>query len=158
MAAAGDRFNLFLKLSVALTGFSRLDLLGTGVAADLLDTLTGALPPGVADEFLAAGASLSDGWSGSAAHDEAALTAILDDPKLGDIARSLTVLWYSGRWAALPDVWRAAYGSSPLDTSRVVSGQAYQAGLQWVVAGAHPPGGLPQGFAAWSLPPEGIAK
>jgi hypothetical protein len=154
MAASDEQFHLFLKLSMALTGFSRLDLVGTGVASDLLEALTGALPPGVIDEFLAAGASLSE----SGAPDQAALTAILDDPKLGDIARSLTVLWYSGRWSALPDVWRAAYGSSPLDTSRVVSGPAYQAGLQWVVAGAHPPGGLPQGFGAWTLRPGGIAK
>jgi hypothetical protein len=158
MAANDEQFNLFLKLSMALTGFSRLDLLGAGVASDLLDALTGALPPGVADEFLAAGASLPDELSGSGARHQAELTAILDDPKLGDIARSLAVLWYSGRWSALPDVWRAAYGSSPLDKSRVVSGRAYQAGLQWVVAEAHPPGGLPQGFGAWSLPPEGIAK
>lgn len=159
MGNSPERFATFLALSAALTGFSRFDLLGTGVAGELLATLTDTLPAGVADELLAAAAPLAVGLPGSppvgSADSEAALAEILDDPKLGDVARSLTVLWYTGRWTALPDAWHAAYGFAPLDTSRVVSGKAYQAGLQWSVAGAHPPGSLAQGFGAWSLPPKG---
>jgi hypothetical protein len=36
----------------------------------------------------------------------------------------------------------------------VVSGAAYLAGLEWVAIGSHPPGGLQQGFGAWSLAPQ----
>jgi hypothetical protein len=69
------------------------------------------------------------------------------------VAQNLIRMWYCGTWAKLPDDWRAAYGTSPLDTDRVLSVEAYQAALQWVVAGAHPPGTRQQGFGSWAEPP-----
>jgi hypothetical protein len=70
------------------------------------------------------------------------------------VARNLILVWYCGTWTALPDGWREAYGTSPLDTDRVLSAEAYQAGLQWVAAGAHPAGALQQGYGAWSAEPK----
>jgi hypothetical protein len=154
MADSPESLETFLALSAVLTGFSRFELMGAGAADDVWATLRGVLPAGVLDELLVAAAPLTANSSGAMDRGPA-LEEILDDPKLGDVARSLTVLWYTGRWTALPDAWHAAYGFVPLDTSRVVSGKAYQAGLQWSVAGAHPPGSLAQGFGAWSLPPKG---
>lgn len=145
-----ERFESFLNLSVALTGFSPIELRGTGVANDYLGALEATLPVGVCDELLTAWDTQSAG-----ADDDTAVRQILGDPKLGPVAQNLTVLWYCGTWTALPDVWRSAYGVSPLDMKRVISAEAYQAGLQWVVAGAHPPGSGQQGFAAWSMPPDG---
>jgi len=145
-----ERIESFLGLSVVLTGFSRLELLGTGMAADYLCALEATLPPGVCDELL-------DAWDArpAGADGEAPASKILGDPKLGPVAQHLILLWYTGAWTALPDAWRSAYGAAPLDTSRVVSAEAYQAGLQWVAIGGHPPGSRQQGFAAWSSPPEG---
>jgi hypothetical protein len=80
---------------------------------------------------------------------------ILDDPKLGPVARNIILLWYCGTWTALSEAWRAAYGASPLDTSRVVSAEAYQGSLQWAAAAAHPAGARQQGYGAWSVAPEG---
>jgi hypothetical protein len=53
----------------------------------------------------------------------------------------------------MPETWRAAYGASKGDTNKVISGEAYLAGLQWTVAGAHPPGAQAQGFGAWAAAP-----
>ena len=114
-------------------------LLGTGMTNVYLRALDAVLPAGTLDDMLAAGDGVSD---------------LLEDPKLGPVARNLIPLWYCGTWTPLPDKWRAAYGTSPLDTNRVESAEAYQAGLQWVVAGAHPAGARQQGFGAWSVAPE----
>lgn len=54
-------------------------------------------------------------------------------------AQSLILLWYCGIWEG-----------------RVVSGEAYLAGLQWVAAGAHPVGARAQGYGAWAVPPDPV--
>jgi hypothetical protein len=145
-----ERIESFLGLSVLLTGFSRIELLGTGIAADYLCTLEATLPTGVCDQLLSA-------WDARPTDSDAEAIAdqILNDPKLGPVAQNLILLWYCGTWTALPEAWRSAYGAAPLDVNRVVSAEAYQAGLQWIAAGAHAPGSRQQGFAAWSMPPEG---
>jgi hypothetical protein len=143
------RFDQFLGLSVILTGFDRLQLLGTGVSQEYLTKLDTVLPAGVMDEMLAAYGRLPEGTD----RENAVGTAILGDPKFGPVARSLILLWYCGTWTALSDAWHNAYGASSQDQSEVVSAQAYQAGLQWLVAGAHAPGSRQQGFAAWAAAP-----
>ena len=40
--------------------------------------------------------------------DAAVASEILDDPKLGPVARNLIMLWYCGTWTALPEDWRQA--------------------------------------------------
>jgi len=144
------RMEKFLGLSAVLTGFGRVELFGTAMATTYLQTLDTALPKGVVDELLAA-------YDPGVAQDaiEAAVNRMLEDPKLGPVARNLMVLWYCGSWTCLPDGWCAAYGPSRLDVSRVLSADAYQAGLQWIVAGAHPAGARQQGFGAWAMAPEG---
>jgi hypothetical protein len=136
------RVGRFVQLSVDLTGFSQFELLGTGLAETYLSTLEAVLPDGLPDELLGA-------VTGSGPQAE----RILADPKLGPLARNVILMWMCGTWTALPDVWRATYGISALDTDRVISAQTYQGGLQWVAAGAHPAGARQQGFGAWALPP-----
>jgi hypothetical protein len=153
-AGPGDRAARFVELSALLTGFGRVQLTGTGLAGAYLGVLDSTLPAGMPDELLDVFGGLPEG----ADREDAAAAAILDDPRLGPVARNIILLWYCGTWTALPDAWRAAYGSSPLDVSRVVSAEAYQGGLQWTAAGAHPAGARQQGFGAWSLPPEGSRR
>lgn len=144
-----DRAGSFLGLSAFLTGFGRVTLVGTGVADTYLQTLEEVLPGDVLDELLAAYERLPDGDGG----EEAAAATILEDATLGPVARNLIVLWYTGSWTALPDEWRDAHGASPLDTDRVVSGDAYITGLQWLAAGAHAVGARQEGFGSWALAP-----
>jgi hypothetical protein len=147
---AGERTDRFTELSSFLTGYGRVELLGTGLAGLYLKTLDTVLPAEVVDELLDAFAALPAGRAGG--------ETILDDPKLGPVARNVILLWYCGTWAALSDAWRAAYGSSPFDTTRVISAEAYQGALQWAAAGAHPAGARQQGYGAWSLPPEEVRR
>jgi hypothetical protein len=147
----GTRAEAFLALSELLTGFGRVPLAGTGQTDSYLCALDAVLPAGMVDELLRAAGSLPEG----AGREAAVGPAILDDPKLGPVARNVILMWYRGTWTALPAEWRAAYGASPLDTDHVLSAPAYQAGLQWVAAGAHPAGALQQGYGAWAAAPEG---
>jgi hypothetical protein len=149
--ASADRAALgaFIALSVGLTGFERVRLVGTGMAHEYLRVVGSALPAGVLDDLLAA--------AGTAA-DAANVGVILRDPKLGPVARNLTILWYCGTWAPLPEAWQQAYGTVAAGPSGVVSAQAYQQGLQWVAAGAHPMGARQQGYGAWAQPPSEVAR
>jgi hypothetical protein len=133
-----SRSERFVMLSARLTGFGRVTLLGTGMTAEYLTALDAVVGAPLVDELLAAGD----------------VRALLEDAKLGPVARNLILLWYCGTWTALGDDWRAAYGTSPLDATRVESAEAYQAGLQWIAAGAHPAGARQQGFGAWAVAPE----
>jgi hypothetical protein len=144
-----NRTDQFVGLSAVLTGFSRLQLLGTDMTNGYLGTLDTILPGGLVDELLAVYERLSTGPDR-----EAAITSqILDDLKLGPVAQNIILMWYTGSWTILPESWRATYGDSPMDKTHVVSAQAFQAGLQWVVVGAHPAGAQQQGFGSWSEAP-----
>jgi hypothetical protein len=148
-----DRADVFLGLSALLTGFDHVQLLGTGMTDSYLQTLEDVLPEDVLTDLLRAYEALpADGG-----REAAVASDILGDRRLGPVAQNLILLWYCGAWTALPDDWRAAHGSSPLDADRVISPEAYVAGLQWVAAGAHAIGARQQGFGAWALAPEGVA-
>jgi hypothetical protein len=144
------RLEQFLDLSAVLTGFSRVQLLGTGMTEEYLRALDAILPASVVDELLTAYIELPEGSE----REEAIATQVLGDPKLGPVARNVIVLWYCGSWTVLPDEWRYAYGASSLDKTRVLSAESYQAALQWVTVGAHTPGSANQGFASWAAAPE----
>ena len=164
-----ERAERFIEMSALLTGFDRVQLLGTGMTDSYLRTLEDAVPAGTLDELLGAYERLPGGTDREAA----VASQILGHPKLGSVARNLIVLWYCGTWTALPDAWQAVPGTSAADTSRVVSAEAYRAGLQWIVAGAHPAGragrqwivagahpagARQQGYGAWAVPPEEVRE
>lgn len=145
-----ERADQFLEMSAFLTGFGRVQLLGPGLADRYLHAIDAVLPEGMLDELLATFGRLPAG-----ADREAALgSVILGDPKLGPVARNIILMWYCGTWTALPDAWRSAHGTSPRDTDRVLSADAYQAGLQWAAARAHPAAARQQGYGAWAVAPE----
>jgi hypothetical protein len=125
-----------IQLPTRLTGFSPFQLRTTGMADAYLAALTAWLPADVPATLLA-----------SRDDDDT-----MDDPCPGPVARSLILLWYSGRWTPLPADWIATYGGRS-GTAGPISADSYQAGSQWRVAGAHPAGAQQQGFGAWSLKP-----
>jgi hypothetical protein len=137
----------FVELSAALTGVSPIMLHGTGMTNTYLHKIESIVPTTLLER-------LFDGFGNttqSSVNDD--LTAILEDPDLGPVARAIAVLWYCGAWTELPDSWRARNGRAPEDITGVVSGAAYQAGLQWTVVGAHPAAARQQGFGAWATEP-----
>lgn len=150
------RLEAFVTFSTLLTGFGPLELYGTGVADEYLQTLERAVPTRVLEPLLAFGLGQSAAPSDSPADPlEAQLNAqVLNDPDLGPVARNLIMLWYTGTWNALPDAWHTRHGQPTLDAPKVVSTAAYLSGLQWRLMGTHAPGGNPQGFGSWANPPE----
>jgi hypothetical protein len=147
-----SRFEVFLALSVELTAFSRFDLLGTGLAERYLATLDKVVGGEITDTLLAAYAALPP--AEGEARMQAVRTTILGNELLGDVARALIKLWYSGTWFELPRGWTERFGPRPADTTFVVSPDAYVEGLLWKAIGAHPAGAKAPGFGSWALPPK----
>jgi predicted cupin superfamily sugar epimerase len=135
---------LFLSLSVYLTGYQRIELRGTGMLAEYFTRVTTAASDGHVQKLWSLAARL-DGLAASAKGDVKSeiRRMIMDDPDLGPIARNIIKLWYRGDW---PDS-AAKFGAS------YTSAQAYREGLLWRAVKAHPPGAKPPGFGSWSTPP-----
>jgi hypothetical protein len=138
---SGDARDDFYALSSALTGFSRLDLEGTGVGDAYLEEMRS----NVGRETLAA---LLGTWAGIGRDhpggdcDAAIQARIFGSDALRPAAQRLVMLWYVGSW----------YFVRPF-TTRVVSSQSYIEGLMWKAIGSHPMAAKPQGYGAWALPP-----
>lgn len=127
----------FLRLSAALTGFDRLTLLGTGQAPTYFDWVTSH-----ADL-----ADLQILWQvGRGPLDEATLEKLLALSTLGAIAKQINYLWYTGQWK---DPFVPGFAAP----TTIVSPAAYEQGLVWRAAQAHPAGARQTGYASWSLPP-----
>lgn len=153
--SADDDAARFVALSVALTGFDEAVLHGTGQVAAYLDTLLEAVGERHTEALLSAGSAVA-ARAGDRLEQELRLR-VFDDERIGPVARSLTVLWYTGQWTQLPAAWRDRFGANAADETRIVSPDAYQEGLVWLAAGTHPQGAKPMGYGAWSLPPDRTA-
>jgi hypothetical protein len=145
---------LFVEMSVVLTGFSQVELLGTGMERTYLTTVREAVGGAVTGDLLrvfrevvTAGGDVETGLR----------VRVLGDPALGPVARNVISLWYMGNWYELPQSWQDAYGLSATDVTRVVSAESYQQGLVWTAADTHPQGAHQPGYGTWAEPP-GNAK
>ena len=148
-----DTARQFLAASSALTGFSEVELMATGVAGTLWDTLNGIVGAGIAGDFLSA-CALAFRKSETERDLEAALEKlVMGNPKFGPLARNIISMWYLGQWNALPREWCDAFGGALSDATRIVSSQAYVQSLVWPAFGAHPQGAKPTGFGSWEHPP-----
>jgi len=152
--ALATREERFVAVSAALTGFDRVELLGTGVAPLYLATLDKWVGPDIAGDLL--------GFGTDPLPDERTVRAgILSDAKLGPVARNLMALWYNGTWSPLPSAWYRAYGAeipngpdvAALPPTYVVSGQAYIESLVWAAANTHPMGAKQPGYGTWEEQP-----
>lgn len=141
-----NQHSAFLTLSEHLTGFDSVELLGTGMLEDyylcVMENI-GNLDP----ERL---------WSIAATLDrlkklgnEAALAReirhlLFSDADIQPISKNIIRLWYTGTWRMKPN---------DSFSSVVVSPEAYQEGLIWKLAHAHPPGAKQPGFGSWAEQP-----
>lgn len=149
---SADPQEVFTELSVALTGFDRAELAGTGLLGSHYDTLLRIIGEREAGHLLqaAAGALATDRHHRNG---EALKTQVIDNPRYGPVIVSLIKLWYLGSWYPLAGNYRDVNGSTADDVEHVVSAQAYREGLVWVAAGAHPMGAKAPGFGSWAEPP-----
>lgn len=149
----------FVAVSVALTGFDHVDLVGTGVTSQYLATLEKWVGPNITAELLQFGTAPPP-------DDFIVRTCILGDSKLGPVARNVIQLWYTGVWNPLTVGWYVVYRAeipnppnlAELPTAYVVSPDAYIESLVWTAANTHPMGAKQPGFGTWSDPPKGAKR
>lgn len=145
----------FVAVSVALTGFDHVDLVGTGVMPLYLETVEKWAGPNITAELLAFGTAPPP-------DDFLVQTRIMGSAKLGPLARNIIQLWYCGTWNPLPVAWYVAYQAeipnlpnlTDLPSAFVVSPEAYVESLVWIAANTHPMGAKQPGYGTWANPPK----
>jgi hypothetical protein len=143
---------IFVDISVALTGFDPAELAGTGMVDTYYDTLLRIIGERDAGQlFRYASEALEK--DRKAKNGTAFKKDVIGSPRFGPIAVSLIKLWYLGRWYPLSGDYRNLYGATADDVEHVVTAQGYREGLVWVAAGAHPMGAKPPGYGSWAEPP-----
>lgn len=153
---APEFMEYFLDFSVALTGFSRFHLQGTGQASLYFDTIKGIIGEDTFGELLQTFHRLD--LEAQNKNDQSILTDrlrafILASEKLGPIARNIIKLWYVATWYELPKDWQDVFATKEKDKTFIPSPQAYPEGLLWPTIGVNPPGAKGQGYGTWSEPP-----
>ncbi|MES2655840.1 MAG: sugar dehydrogenase complex small subunit [Bacteroidota bacterium] len=132
----------FINLSAVLTGYKAIELKPKNdtqqVAQKYFDTLTKNTPVDVLNDlyntFLNIKGDITDG----------VLEQILQDATLGQLARNIIQMWYTGIW----------YGLYPGQMDYVISSTAYTNGLVWKEMGAHPMGFSEGNFGYWADAPQ----
>ncbi len=151
MGPAQDSLESFLSLSASLTGFDRVDLLGTGLAQEYFQQVVSAVGETISQELWTIAQNLPARTTNEL--ETAIRQDLLSSPKFGPIARNIIQLWYSGLWNGLPQAWRNQYGVNPLDATHFTSTAAFQQGLIWKTMSSHPDAAKQPGFGSWSLKP-----
>ena len=131
----------FVQLSVAVTGFDRSMITGTGLVDQNLRALRLIAGKEIIDKIL------SDWDAGNPYSFE---------PHAIPIVNNIVRAWYLGKWIALKPKERQALGvrgfTAALD--HVLSPESYREALAWNVVHAHPPGAKQPGFSSWTEAPE----
>lgn len=149
----------FLLLSAILTGYSKADLLGTGLAEQYCAKLTSIVDEDICGALWIATRQATGGSSRPANKAERMIRKIiLGNPMLAPLAMNIIQMWYLGSWSQLPQAWRNQFGAKANDVDHVISAEAYKEGLIWQAIGAHPQGAKQQGFGAWALPPRKMPR
>ena len=148
----------FVSLSAVLTGFSEVELEGTGAAPLHLQTLQQKVGAAIAGEVLA-GAQAALQQADPA---QAIRSGLWSSPKLGPVVQNLVLLWYVGAWTPMPAAWQEQYNWAAPDLNTSPEWGAtplpYQEALVWRAIFAHPSGTKPTGFASWAEAPDGAAQ
>ncbi len=126
----------FVRLSAALTGFTAVELWGTGQVEAYLRWVEEHSDPATLGAFLDRAAGPLD---------EAALADLLAAAPLNLLAKQINYLWYTAQWQELKN--------GALVPTAIVSPAAYQEALVWPAFLSHPPGAKQPGFASWSRLP-----
>jgi len=137
MESSKKQVNIFLDISVESTGFSELELLGTGMLQPYFNVMMNKNNMAVVEAFLAEAESILKKNKGNAgALKTAVLNQLFPDNVYSGLAKNIITMWYLGSWM-----------------NDIISPQSYVQGMVWGVADAHPPGAKQPGYASWSLAP-----
>jgi len=152
---------VFRAISSHLTGYSEVDLEGTGMLTDYFTTLmkeqdhegirlfllkaeeilrlhlSDAIEPAIIRHFIELPATASRP------------NTPFDEISYQGLAQRITILWYTGVWTTMN--WLGK--KSQPDRTAVISARAYQQGLIWLTAQTHPAGAKQPGYGSWSRKP-----
>ena len=136
---------VFVALSSGLTGVSAAQLKPAidpiGIAGQYYATLAAGVPAATLDRLASVFLAAPTPAEGAA--------AVLADPVLGPVGRSILKLWLLGAWYA---------PSAPAVPVNVVSAQAYKESLVWRAMQAHPMGYSMFTFGHWSKTPPPLGQ
>lgn len=146
----------FLDLSAELTGYSALDLQGTGLLDTYWKLVEKQIGATVMDQlYTVARKVLSN--NDVVERSRVMQIDIVTSPILWPLCRSIVVLWYRGQYNSMSMLWYKYYAKIEpppnLTHSIIPSAQAYTEQLAYRGAGAHPPGAHPTGYGSWALDP-----
>ena len=132
--------NTFLDISVFLTGFNKMELLGTGMLETYFNVVMNMNNVALVESFLAESEKILAKNQGNAEKiNNEILHKLMPDSLYNGLAKNIITMWYMGNWM-----------------NTVISPQSYVQGLIWGVAETHPPGAKQPGYASWSTAPKTV--
>lgn len=132
---------LFLKLSVHLTGFSEMELYGTGMITKYYKELEKRIEKPARDSyFLKVKTILDSGTDIEIINKAIGKVLLKGDCEL--TTKRIIAMWYKGEWIVEHSRW-----------PELISGEAFIQGLMWPAAKTHPPAAKQPGFGSWSDKP-----
>ena len=145
IAVTEKAYEIFLDISVHLTGFNRNDLLATGMPETYYYTIMKDSDQDNVRAFFKEAKKIIDANYGN---DETELNKqiaerLIPATKYFNLAKRIIMVWYTGIWSP------TTINSEPL----MISGESYKEGLIWQVAETHPAGAKQPGFGSWASKP-----
>jgi hypothetical protein len=146
---SNDRRELFLFISVYLTGFERVELEGTGRVDEYFSTICQESDAENLNFFFAEVVSIQLQAQGNEDQLLALIASnLMPNSSYQTLAKNIIYMWYTGQWA--PTVNNP---NANLQQVRNVSANAYIQGLMWTAAQTHPPGAKQPGYGSWAYMP-----
>jgi hypothetical protein len=137
--------NLFENLSIVLTGFSRADIVGTGLLQTYFDTVKKELGKETFEAILNAIQHIKISNAESISKKESRQIAdLMSNINFKTPIGQIIQLWYLGEWVV----------GTFNPENYIVSSQSYLEGLIWKAIAAHPMGGKQPGYGTWGFPPQ----
>ncbi len=136
--APGNWQNIFLTLSVHLTGFTEFELLTTGMLDAYYATVNAKSDSISLKNFIREVQEiLRDFGPFEVAMAEQIEVRLVKQAPFNDLARRIILLWYTGIWTTE-------------GVPAMVNASAYMQGLIWQAAETHPAGALQPGYGSWA--------
>jgi hypothetical protein len=130
--------DIFLEISVYLTGFSKIELLATGMLQTYFNVMSNMNSIPTVEAFLSESADILKKNSGNDQKINAEILArLMPDSLYNGLAKNIITMWYMGNWG-----------------NNVINPQTYVQGLIWSTASTHPPGAKQPGYGSWHTAPK----
>ena len=145
-----DDQSVFLDISVYLTGFSKIELQGTGMLETYFNTINANTNPLIVNAFYEEVRHIL-ALDNDKKIEEAIAEKLMPLDKYEGLAQQSILMWYMGTWSTLN--YDEKTNTYSLINGVVVSANAYTQGLVWEAAETHPPAAKQPGYDSWAHPP-----